>query len=167
MMADRREPGVTEVHFLRHASASDRETWDRPDEGRPLTEKGRRQAERLGRFLAAAGFTPDAVITSPLVRARETAEIVAGLVGVTPRIEPRLGEPLDLATLDAILDDAGNPRRPMIVGHDPDFSELVSELVGAPILMRKGALARVDVERPLAPGLGALRWLLPPDLLRG
>jgi phosphohistidine phosphatase len=166
-MADRREPAVTELYFLRHASAADRETWDRPDNERPLTEKGRRQAERLGRLLAAAGLVPDAVITSPLVRARETAEIVAGLVGVTPRIEPRLGEPLDLAGLDAILDDAGSPRRPAIVGHDPDFSELVSELVGAPIPMRKGALARVDVERPLEPGAGELRWLLPPDLLRG
>jgi phosphohistidine phosphatase len=166
-MADRREPVVTELLFLRHAQAADRESWDRPDDERPLTEKGRRQAERLGRLLSAAGFAPDAVLTSPLVRARETSEIIADLLGVTVRTEPRLGEPLDLATLDAILDDAGSPRRPMIVGHDPDFSELVSELVGAPILMRTGALARVDVERPLAPGAGELRWLLPPDLLRG
>ncbi len=167
-MADRREPRVTELHFLRHASAADRETWDQPDEQRPLTEKGRRQAERLGRLLVAAGFTPDAVITSPLVRARETAEIVAGLVGAVARIEPRLGEPLDLAILDAILDDAGSPRRPIVVGHDPDFSELVTELIGgSPISMRKGVLARVDVERPLEPGAGELRWLLPPDLLRG
>jgi phosphohistidine phosphatase len=84
------------------------------------------------------------------------------------RSEARLGEPLDLATLDAILDDAGSPRRPVVVGHDPDFSELVSELVGgSPILMRKGALARIDVERPLEPGTGELRWLLPPELLRG
>lgn len=160
-------PVLVALCFLRHATAADRETWDRPDDARPLTEKGRRQAERLGRLLSAAGFTPDAIITSPLVRARETAEIVAGLVGVTPRTEPRLGEPLDLGTLDAILHDAGSPRRPVVVGHDPDFSELVTELVGAPILMRKGALARIDVERPLAPGSGELRWLLPPDALRG
>lgn len=167
MTAGQREPGVTELHFLRHAQAADRETWDRPDDERPLTEKGRRQAERMGRFLAAAGFAPDAVITSPLVRARETAEIVADLLGAVARIEPRLGEPLDLATLDAILDDAGSLRRPIVVGHDPDFSELVSELVGSPILMRKGAMARIDVEHPLEPGAGDLRWLLPPDLLRG
>jgi phosphohistidine phosphatase len=107
------------------------------------------------------------VLTSPLVRARETAEIVADILGVTARVDPRLGELLDLASLDEMLDDAGGPRRPLIVGHDPDFSELVSELVGAPIAMRKGALARVDVERPLAPATGDLRWLVPPDLLRG
>jgi phosphohistidine phosphatase len=164
----REVPVMVELCFLRHAQAADRETWEQPDELRPLTEKGRRQAERLGRFLAAAGFVPDAVITSPLVRARETAEIVADLLGAGVRIEPGLGEPLDLATLDALLDDAGSPRRPIVVGHDPDFSGLVTELVGgAPILMRKGALARIDVERPLEPGAGELRWLLPPDLLRG
>ena len=74
---------------------------------------------------------------------------------------------VDLATLERILADAGNPPRPVLVGHDPDFSELVSELVGAPIAMRKGTLARIDVERPLEPGGGELCWLLPPDLLRG
>jgi phosphohistidine phosphatase len=160
-------PQPIELYVLRHAHAGDRDTWEQADDLRPLTEKGRRQAGRLGDLLGAAGFAPDAILASPLARARETAEIVADRLGVRARFEPRLGEPLDLATLDAILDDAGNPRRPMIVGHDPDFSELVSELVGAPILMRKGALARVDVERPLAPGAGQLRWLLPPDVLRG
>ena len=164
----REVPAQTELCLLRHAHAGDSTTWEQADELRPLTEKGRRQAERVGRLLAAAGFTADVLLTSPLVRARETAEIVADIIGVRVREEPRLGEPLDLATLDAILDDAGNPRRALIVGHDPDFSELVSELVGgSPIFMRKGALARIDVERPLVPGSGDLRWLAPPDLLRG
>jgi phosphohistidine phosphatase len=156
-----------ELCFLRHAHAGDGATWVGDDEVRPLTEKGRRQAERLGRLLATAGYAPDAVLASPLARSRETAERVADVLGVSVRVEPRLGEPLDLATLDAILDDAGDPRRPVVVGHDPDFSELVSELVGAPIRMRKGTLALIDVERPLEPGAGDLRWLVPPDLLRG
>ena len=56
----------------------------------------------------------------------------------------------------------------MIVGHDPDFTELVSELIGAPSLpMRKGALARLDAARPLRPGGAILRWLIPPDALPG
>ena len=156
-----------ELCLLRHAHAGDGATWVGDDEVRPLTEKGRRQAERLGRLLAAAGYLPDAVLASPLARARETAEIVADVLGLHARIEARLGAPLDLATLDAILDDAGEPRRPIIVGHDPDFSEIVSTLVGAPIRMRKATLARIDLERPLEPGAGDLIWLLPPDLLRG
>jgi phosphohistidine phosphatase len=160
-------PVVVELCVLRHAHAGDSTTWEEADELRPLSEKGRRQAERLGRLLAAAGFVPDAVLTSPLARARQTAEIVADLLGVGVRLEPRLGEMVDLPVLEEILDDAGSPRRPLIVGHDPDFSELVSELVGAPIPMRKGTLVRIDVERPLEPGAGDLRWLVPPDLVRG
>jgi phosphohistidine phosphatase len=160
-------PRFVELCFLRHANAGDPMTWDRPDEERPITEKGRRQAERVGRLLAAAGYAPDVILSSPLARARQTAEIVSEILGTRMRIDDRLGEALDLATIERILADAGDPRRPVLVGHDPDFSELVSELVGAPIPMRKGALARVDLERPLEPGTGELRWLLPPDILRG
>ena len=162
----REMPALTELCFLRHAHAGDSTTWEQADELRPLTEKGRRQSERVGRLLAAAGYAPDAVLASPLVRARETGEIVADVLGLPLTLDMRLGEPLDLATVERILDDAGDPRRPLLVGHDPDFSELVSELVGAPIPMRKGTLARIDVERPLEPGAGDLRWLVPPDLLR-
>ena len=156
-----------ELGLLRHAHAGDPATWDRPDDLRPLTDKGRQQAERIGRFLAAAGFVPDTVLTSPSVRARETAELVADHLGVSVRIDPRLGSNLDLATVEAILDDAGRPARPVLVGHDPDFSDLLAQLTGSPGLrMRKGAFALLDVERPLAPGSAELRWLVPPDLLR-
>jgi phosphohistidine phosphatase SixA len=164
---ERSSAAVTELLLLRHAHAGDSTTWRGDDDLRPLTEKGRRQAERVGRLLADAGLAPDAVLTSPLARARETAEIVADILGGPVRRDARLGEPLDLAVVERILGDASDPRRPLLVGHDPDFSELVSELIGAPIPMRKGTLARIDVERPLEPGVGVLRWLVPPDLLRG
>jgi phosphohistidine phosphatase len=156
-----------ELGLLRHAHAGDPESWDRPDELRPLTEKGRQQAERLGRLLAAAGFVPEIVLTSPRVRARETAELVADRLGVDVRIDARLADYLDLATVDSILDDAEAPARAVIVGHDPDFSDLLASLTGSPGLrMRKGSFALLDVERPLAPGSAELRWLVAPDLLR-
>ena len=156
-----------ELGLLRHAHAGDAAAWDRPDDLRPLTEKGREQAERLGRLLAAAGFAPDAVLTSPLVRARETAELVAGRLGVPFQVEPRLADALDLGAIEAILDDAGSPRRPVLVGHDPDFSDLLGLLTGSPgMRMRKGAFALLEVERPLLAGSAALRWLVPPDLIR-
>jgi len=158
---------TVELGLLRHAHAGDPAAWDRPDDLRPLTNKGRQQAERLGRFLAAAGFVPDAVLTSPRIRARETAELVADSLGMSVRIDPRLGSFLDLATVDAILDDAGGPGRPVLVGHDPDFSDLLVLLTGSPGLrMRKGAFALLNVERPLTLGSAELRWLVPPDLLR-
>jgi phosphohistidine phosphatase SixA len=77
-----------------------------------------------------------------------------------------LGGPLDLDAVDALLRSAGDPRRPVLVGHDPDFSQLAAELVGVSDLpIRKAALVRIDTGRPLRPGGGILRWLLPPDLL--
>lgn len=155
-----------ELHLLRHADAGDPEAWTRPDAERPLSPKGRRQAERLGRHLALLGFTPDAIVSSPRVRATETAEIVAALLGSTVRIDPRLGGPLDPSTVEAIIDDAGNPRRPVLVGHDPDFSALAAKLLGIGELpVRKGAIVRIDLDRPIGRSLGTLRWLLPPDAI--
>jgi phosphohistidine phosphatase len=112
------------------------------------------------------GFAPDMVVTSPRLRSSQTADLVAAALGQKVRLEPRLAAPLGLAELERLLDELGSPRRPLLVGHDPDFSGLVTALVGgAEITLRKGALARLDATRPLAPGGGALRWLLPPELL--
>jgi phosphohistidine phosphatase len=156
-----------ELHLLRHAHAGDPATWNGPDEHRPLSPKGERQAERLADFLAGVGFSPDAIVTSPKVRAAGTAEIVARRLAVAVTVDERLGNELGLAELEAILRDAGDPSRPVLVGHDPDFTSLVELLCGADnVPMRKGALARIDIRGPLQPGRGELRWLVPPDLLK-
>jgi phosphohistidine phosphatase len=155
-----------ELYLLRHAHAGDPAVWDGPDAARPLSEKGERQADRLGRYLSGLGFAPDAVITSPKVRAARTAELVALHLAVPVGVDDRLAGGLTLAGLEALLLDAGHPEKLVLVGHDPDFSELVAFLVGAlRIPMRKGALARIDVDLPLRPTGGILRWLVPPDLV--
>ena len=154
------------LHFLRHADAGDPAAWTGPDAARPLSEKGRKQSKRLGEHLAAIGFEADAFITSPKIRAAQTAEIVAEPLRTTVSIDDRLAGGLDIDALDAVLADAGDPGRVVIVGHDPDFSELLSELVGAHLEMKKGAFARVEIDRPLRAGAGTLRWLLPPDSLK-
>jgi phosphohistidine phosphatase SixA len=101
-----------------------------------------------------------------LTRAVETARLVAAALGANVDVVDELGEPLDLDALETLLRSAGYPRRPVLVGHDPDFSLLAAELVGVSDLpMRKATIARIDTPRPLAPGRGTLRWLLPPDLL--
>ncbi|MEA2537894.1 MAG: phosphohistidine phosphatase [Chloroflexota bacterium] len=159
---------MTQLHLLRHAHAGNPMKWRGPDEDRPLSAKGRRQAERLGALLAAVEFTTDAIVTSPKARARETAEIVAARLKLRARIDERLADSLSFATLERILSDAGDPGSIVLVGHDPDFSELLGLLTGATqIGMRKGAMARIDSPRPLEPGLGVLRWLLPPELVPG
>jgi phosphohistidine phosphatase len=161
---------VIALHLLRHAHAGDPERWSGDDAARPLSEKGRRQAERLGRLLASIAEPPDQLITSPKVRAAQTAEIVAGALGGIPvDVDLRLAGALHLDAVTDILLAAGPAARPCLVGHDPDLSELLGELVGTgAIPMRKGAIARVDIDgREIAPGRGTLRWLIPPEVIPG
>ena len=155
------------LHLLRHAHAGDPESWNGPDAARPLSEKGREQAERLGAFLADISFRTDAIITSPKLRAAQTAEIVAGHLGVVVTEDEGLAGALDLEALEAVLARSNHPDRLVVVGHDPDFSDLLAELCDAANApMRKGAFARIEVDRPLRPAGGTLRWLIPPDALR-
>lgn len=156
-----------QLHLLRHAHAGDPMAWDDADEARPLSPRGQRQADRLGRFLAGIGFRTDAIITSPKLRAAQTAEIVAERLGVPVGTDDRLAGEVGLNTLEAILRDAGDPGLPILVGHDPDVSDLVVKLCGAlGVPMRKASFARIDAERPFEPGQATLRWLVPPDLLK-
>lgn len=156
-----------ELHLLRHAHAGDPLAWDGPDERRPLSDKGEKQADRLGRFLAGVGFAADAVITSPKVRAVQTAEIVARHLRLQVVVDARLAGGFDFEMVEAILRDASDPVRPILVGHDPDFTDLVEILTGsAAVTMKKGAIVRIDIERPLAAGAGSLAWLVTPDLLK-
>ena len=88
---------TVDLHLLRHAHAGDPLKWHGSDDDRPLSSKGRGQAERLGALLAAVGFTTDAIVTSPKVRARQTAEIVADRLGLQPTTDDRLADSLSLA----------------------------------------------------------------------
>ena len=158
---------MTELYLLRHAHAGDPVTWDGDDDERPLSDKGERQADRLGRFLSGVGFRPDAIITSPKLRAAQTAEIVASHLGLPFGIDTRLAGALSIGAVETLLRDAGGPARPLLVGHDPDFSDLVADLCETTrVPLRKGVLVRIDADRPLQPGGGTLRWLVPPDLLK-
>lgn len=165
-MEHHRHPSV-ELYLLRHAHAGDPLKWRGSDDRRPLSSKGEGQVERLARLLKSNGFAPDAILSSPMARALQTAEPVAAALGLKVRVDERLGLPLGPAEMEEVLVDAGDPGRVVVVGHDPDFSALVALLCGAPsVPLRKGALARIDALRPLRPGGGTLRWLLPPDLLQ-
>lgn len=155
-----------DLSFLRHADAGDPDAWSGREDERPLSAEGRGQSERLGRHLAALGFSVEALLTSPKVRAVETATIVGERLGVRPQVAERLAEGVTVAVVEQILAGHGRLGSALLVGHDPDFSDLVSDLCGASGLsLRKGALARLDAPRPLAVGRATLRWLLPPDAL--
>jgi phosphohistidine phosphatase len=154
-----------ELYLLRHADAGDSSIWTGDDAERPLSKKGRRQAKTLARTLKNLGLRLDAVISSPLLRAVQTAKPVAKATGVDLVTDERLGYGFDRRVLASLVRGLGaEVERVVLVGHDPGFSEVVAFLVGAEISMAKGALARIDLPaREVRAGSGDLRWLLPPD----
>ncbi len=158
--------GVLHVYFLRHGVAERRSEWSADDDERPLTAAGREAVRSAGATLMKLGFTADAVLTSPLTRARQTAEIVAGELGLQAVLqdEPRLGHGFGLSQLASILADNRSADALVLVGHEPDFSLAIETLTGARVVMKKGGLARVDVDDLDAPS-GRLVWLLPPKVL--
>lgn len=120
--------------LLRHAEAAD----GFPDDDRPLTERGTRQAEAAGRALERLGTHLDACLTSPKLRAVQTAELTCAPLGVEVTVDPRLsGHPFDPLDLIAGLGDV------LLVGHDPSFSLTLHALTGAQSRMRKGGLAGI------------------------
>lgn len=158
--------GKVRLHLLRHAHAGEAFEWIGDDDLRPLTDKGRQQSRRLGQFLQVHAVRPDVIVASPLVRAQQTAEIVAGVLDMTIKTDRRLGGGFGKRELWALLDETG-AREVMVVGHDPDLSILLAYLIDAAgISMKKGALATVDLQTKLGDGEAQLRSLVPPDLLK-
>lgn len=158
-------PGLRlELYLLRHADAGDPMAWKGDDAERPLSAKGRRQARRMGRWLGDLGRRPDAILTSPKARALQTATMVAASLGLKAVADDRLAGPLDREVLMGLIADSGPAtKRLMLVGHDPDFSSMAASLSGGPIMLRKGALARIDLTDGAGAGSGTLRWLVPAD----
>jgi phosphohistidine phosphatase len=121
--------------MLRHAEAAD----GMPDDERPLTDRGIRQAQAAGRALARLGARLDTCLTSPKLRALQTAQLACEPLGVQPVVEPALsGEPFDIHELLA-----GQGDDVLLVGHDPSFTLTLHDLTGAQSRLRKGGLAGV------------------------
>ena len=123
------------IWFLRHGDAA----GGANDFERPLTDKGERQSRDAGATLAALGVEFDVCLTSPRVRALETARLACDALGIEPVIEERLqGGHFDAEELAAGLDSV------LLVGHEPDFSDAIAELTGGRADMKKGGLAGVE-----------------------
>jgi phosphohistidine phosphatase len=123
------------IWLLRHGDAEQ----GSPDAQRKLTQKGEEQSRQAGAALAALGVKPDACLTSPKVRAVQTAELACEPLGVPVRVDDRLaGGPFDAEDL------AAGQGEVVLVGHDPDFSQAVRDLTGARVQLKKGGLAGID-----------------------
>lgn len=158
---------MIELILLRHGKAED--SHANGDFHRTLVEKGREQARRAGRILQASGRLPDLVLTSPLIRARQTADEfcqTAKLPG--PIIQSWLA--CGMAPETAMTELAGYPdfRRIAIVGHEPDFSILVEWILGVTgggVEFNKGSIACLRVTPPAR--FGNLLYLIPQKLAGG
>lgn len=153
------------IYFLRHGIAADREEWQGSDEERPLTKEGRRCMKREAKAIEKLDLRIEALITSPLARAKETAEFIADHLDLEAIEDERLRPGFDVDALKNVVADRFNMKAIMLVGHEPDFSETISHLIGGGrIDLKKGALACVDVENPAAMQ-GDLLLLAPPKVL--
>ena len=156
-----------ELYLVRHAIAAERgPRW--PDDGkRPLTVKGIGRFREVVRGLAAIGVGLDVVLSSPLVRAIQTADLLAEGLDPRPPVEQVEGLAPG-ATVEAFVAALARAKRARIacVGHEPDLGQLAAHLVGAsqPFEFKKGGVCRIDLER--ASGPGRLVWLATPSLLR-
>jgi phosphohistidine phosphatase len=131
-----------QLWLLRHGDAEPHGTRD--DHDRKLSERGIEQARAAGKALAALGFEPTAVLTSPKVRARDTAAEACGeLVFKAVEFAPLAGGFDGAAALELCGPEHGD--RVLIVGHEPDFSQIVYDLTGARIDMKKGGLAGIRI----------------------
>lgn len=162
------------LYVLRHGEAADP---DDPrfasDADRPLTPKGVRRTRALARLLRQLEITFDVILSSPLARARETAEIVEsglhlqGRLALTENLAPS-GDHEELVQQLNALQPA--PDSILLVGHEPDSSRLISRLcTGGPMLsldLKKGGLCRMEIESLRAGRCASLEWLLAPRLIR-
>jgi phosphohistidine phosphatase len=148
-----------QLWLLRHAEAEPHGT--RADSDRRLTERGERQARAAGVALASLEFEFDAVLFSPKVRARQTAELAAEAWSDEQRGRMRVHSPLAggfgaAEALDALASESPEARV-LLVGHEPDLSQLVAELAGGRADIKKGGLAVLRLDGPSGELLVLLR----------
>jgi phosphohistidine phosphatase len=151
-----------EIYFLRHGEAEPAAP-DGSDECRQLTDRGKHDSRTVAAALQAAGVKPEAILTSPLVRARQTGEILQQVFGVKAEHDEKLRSGATLGSVQALLSECSK-ERVMLVGHEPDLSTIVGQLTGGRVKLRTSGVSRVDVET-FEPGHGTLMWLLSPELL--
>ena len=157
------------VYFMRHASAGHHLTNPAQDEKRPLDEQGIDQCTQVGRALAAMDVHVDAVISSPLKRATQTASLVANEIGFDGKLQrtPALRPDAQMEAFRELLEQHAKLEAVAVVGHNPSLSQFLSLLISegaseSSVDLKKGAVARVD----LSGGSGTLKWVVTPRMVQ-
>jgi phosphohistidine phosphatase len=159
-----------ELYLIRHAIAEARgDAWP-DDTKRPLSEDGIDRMKKEARGLARLNVSVDVILTSPLVRTKQTAELVAAALDSRPPIVniDSLAPGGSYAAFVADLEKHARKHSIALVGHEPGIGELAARLVGSrhPFEFKKGAVCRIDLDEIPPSGPGHLRWMLTPKILR-
>ena len=151
-----------QLYFLRHGEA-DWPGWTKPDDERPLTDFGKKEVRQVGKFLDRLKAKPDLIVSSPLPRALQTAEAAAEQLKTKLCQDEALEPGFGISEVSEVL--KRHPSKAlMLVGHEPDFSSVISALAGGFIKMSKAGVALVDID--LETEKGRLLWLFPPKFAR-
>lgn len=157
------------IYFFRHASAGQKKPNPKKDEKRPLDDVGISQSTEMGRVLSAMQASVDAVISSPLKRATQTAALVANEIGYEGKlhIESALRPEAKYEQFREMLRRYSKQEAILLVGHNPNFSRFLGNLIAdnggrAHVDLKKGAVARVESEQKKM----VLQWILTPRLSR-
>lgn len=152
-----------QLYFLRHGEA-DWPGWTKPDDERPLTDFGKKEVRQVAKFLNRLKVKPDLIVTSPLPRALQTAEVAAEQLKTKLRQQDEALEPgFGISELRTVL-KRHRSKVLMLVGHEPDFSSVISALTGASLKLSKAGVALVDIDPEAQEG--RLLWLFPPKFAR-
>lgn len=156
-----------QIWLVRHAIAAEREEFSGPDSERPLTEKGKKQFREFAAWLADQVEAPTAIVTSPLVRAVETAEILRKALD----LKKKDVAPSDSLSCGADATElleaarAASAERVALVGHEPDFSEALAHFIGGgAVAFGKGFVACVEFDGNPELGAGRLNWFIGPRM---
>lgn len=159
-----------ELYLIRHGIAADRGEEYPDDSKRPLTSRGIARLKKEAKALDDLAVAFDLIITSPLVRARQTADVLAESLKAKPQVTTS-DSLAPAGTPAAVMQEIGKHARKAsiaLVGHEPNLGELAARLIGArtPFAFKKGAICRIDFEVLPPKGLGQLQWFVPPRMLR-
>jgi phosphohistidine phosphatase len=158
------------IYLMRHGVAAEAGPDWPNDADRPLTDQGRTRVRQIAAGLLALDVQPDEILTSPFVRTRETADLVAEAFARQPRVTPSAALAPGVRPLDALNAWGKYARRKqlLLVGHMPGIGALAARLVGArrPLAFKKGAVCAVEIDTLPPAGPGHLQWFIPPRTLR-
>ncbi len=150
------------LYFFRHGIAQ-LDAANSSDFQRELTPEGRQRTQQAAEQIKTLDINLNQLYSSPLIRARQTADILGAQLGIAVQVRDEVGPGFNLNGIAALTREVDQAGAVLFVGHEPDLSLTIASLTGGRVVMKKGSFARVDVTA-FQPFRGELVWLITPKL---